>query len=391
MASTYRIHCYAKGLKELGVQVEVVSTKAVARYFGRSFLSRGQRDQIGYTILLNKGAFKCRLTSYLWAETGPYVLVAYCVLAARKFDVLWLYGMGLIPRLILIPVMRLLGKKVVLELNEYPYSTEGSKFTRIPIVQKTMRLLTLRCVFPQLDGFVVISEYLAKTVSQHAITARVLKVPILVEPARSPAWSSDFRDDSRSCNRYMFHAGSLTIQKDGILEVVQAFAKAAHRLNEFSFRLNLVLTNKTALPEVWNAITGVLVDNGLYDRIEITGYLDEEELHRYLRHASVLLINKPASFQNKYNFPTKLGDYLLSGTPVIIGAEDTELNVFLTDNENSRIVPPNNVSRIADAIVEICLDNKLANRLGASGRETALNYFDYRRNAFRIKDFLDSL
>jgi len=391
MASTYRIHCYAKGLREVGVAVKVVSPKAQMHYVGRPFLHHGQYNQIGYTVLFNKGAFKNRLTSYVWAEISPYVLVAYCILAAKKFDVLWLYGMGLIPRLILLPLLRLLGKKVVLELNEYPYSTEGSKFTRIPIVRKTMRSITLHWVLPQLNGIVAISENLIKEVSRHVRTVKILKVPILVEAARSLVLSSDSGHESQSLNHYIFHAGSLTIQKDGIIEVVQAYTIAARRLNEESLHLNLVFTNRTALPEVWKKITQILHENGLYDRLKITGYLDNAKLHHYLKGASVLLINKPANFQNRYNFPTKLGDYLLSGAPVIVGAEGIEVNNFLTDNENSRIVPPNDVARMADAIVELCLDNKLSNRIGAAGRETALNHFDYHKNAFRIKDFLNSI
>lgn len=389
MASAYRIHCYAKGLKENNVKVDVVSAKSLSKRPGKGFLFKGTNEGIPYTIVLNTDD-SGKLMKYLWMEMKHYALMAHCLFTIRKYDVLWLYGMGLFPRLILLPVLRLAGKKVVLELNEYPYSTEGNKLTQIPFVRKSLQWLTLKLVFPLMDGVIAISENLKSLVKANAPKVPVLKVPVLVDVNRSDLDSVGERTSPHS-NPYMFHAGSLSEQKDGIIKAIEAFALAAKELKTKGIKLDLVLTNKKTLPALWARIEAILQEHDLLQHLVITGYLNDSQLHHYLQHAAVLLINKPPSFQNKYNFPTKLGDYLLSGRPVIAASEGTELNQFLQDGKDSRVVPPNDAQAMATAIIDFCLDTEKARYIGEAGREAALLSFDYRRNAQRITDFLNSL
>lgn len=386
MASTYRIHCYAKGLLQEGLSIKVISTKSQIKYKGKSINYKSVYDNIPHHILLNYGNFKSRWIGYLWAELNSYLLLFYCIFNYKKFDILWLYGMGTIPRLILIPIMHGLGKKIFLEINEYPYSTEGNKFTRITTVRKTLQWLTLRQIFPKMDGIIVISENLKAVVKRYAPSTPVLKVPVLVDVSRTQPLTMGTPPHP---NPYLFHAGSLSIQKDGIIKVIEAYAKAATILKQSSIRLDLILTNKRTFQPVWHSIEKILIDYDLVEQLKITGYLSETELHGYIQQASALVINKPSTFQNKYNFPTKLGDYLLSGRPVILAAEGIEANNFLHDNINSIIVPPDDVESIKNALIYCCLNPIKADKIGKAGRQSALDYFDYRKNSLQIKNFMD--
>lgn len=385
MASAYRIHCYAKGLHEQGVPIKVVSAKTQAEYSGRRFNYKSIFDNIPFHVILNHGPFKYKFISYLWAELNSYFLLFYCIINFRRFDILWLYGMGLIPRLLLIPIMHFLGKKIIVEVNEYPYSTEGNKFTRITIIRKTLRWATLRWVIPKMDGIVVISENLKEVVNQYAPSVPVLKVPILVDVSRG--YFTSFEKSPHS-HPYLFHAGSLSVQKDGIIKVIEAYANAATILKQSSIKLDLILTNKTTLSHVWKTVEKILVDNNLLSHLKITGYLSEVELHQYMHHASTLVINKPHNFQNKYNFPTKLGDYLLSGRPVILAAEGIEANNFLCNKVNGFVVPPDDVEKIKDTLIWLFQNPLKANDIGKTGRQTALDYFDYQKNSLKIKSFI---
>jgi len=293
--------------------------------------------------------------------------------------------MGLIPRLLPIPIMHFLGKKIIVEVNEYPYSTEGNKFTRITIIRKTLRWATLRWVIPKMDGIVVISENLKEVVNQYAPSVPVLKVPILVDVSRG--YFTSFEKSPHS-HPYLFHAGSLSVQKDGIIKVIEAYAKAATLLKKSSIQLDLVLTNKKTFPKIWQSIEKILIEYNLIDRMKITGYLSETELHDYIQHASALLINKPSTFQNKYNFPTKLGDYLLSGRPVILAAEGIEANNYIYNKVNGFVVPPDDVEKIKNTLIWLFQNPLKANDIGKVGRQTAIDYFDYRKNSLQIKSFM---
>lgn len=384
MASTYRIHCYAKALQQEGVPVEVVSTLPVQQYSGKRWGYRSVYEGIPFSIVWNTGRSKHKWVNYLRAEISSYLLLWHCILKVRQYNVLWLYGMGFIPRLILLPLLHLAGKKVILELNEYPYSTEGNKYTKISALRKLLQGGTLHWVFPQLDGVVVISEKLKKVVERYGKKAKVLKVPILLDSAKYQGLGGE---TNKPLNHpYLFHAGSLSEQKDGVLAMVKAFMLAAKQLKEEGIQLHWVITNKTS--HLWDNIETLLQEAGLIGQLIVTGYLQDKELQHWLRHAAVLLINKPPSFQNQYNFPTKLGDYMLSGRPVIVAAQGMELNQYLKDGVNSFSIPPNDEKAMAGKIVELLKEPKLAESIGQKGRQTGRQTFDYRIHAKRIAAFV---
>lgn len=388
MARTYRIHCYARSVQEAGGVIEVVSSKGQKKYVGKTFNFKAQHECINYTIIWNKGKFRHIYYDYLWAQLRSYVLLFYLIVNNRKFDVVWLYGMSLIPRLILIFACRILDKKIVLELNELPYTSDGlSKVARIPAVNKVLKKMTWRWVIPKLNGIVSISENLSKKVLSFNPGIPIIKIPILINFKESR-----FNDNcNKTKERYIFHAGSLSPQKDGIVKVFEAFCIAAKKLEILGIDLKFVITNKTAHKEVWSEITELLKFNGMFEKLEVTGYLSDEDLFCYLRDADVLVINKPNTLQNKYNFPTKLGDYLLSKTPVIVAAENKELNEYIQDGLNGVVVKPNDSDAIAKAIIRLCLDSEEGERLGQKGYETAIKYFSYNNYGHTLNKFFDSL
>lgn len=356
-------------------------------YSGKQFGYRSSHEGVPFTIVWNQKRSTNNWMNYLRAEINPYLLLLHCLFTIRQYKVLWLYGMGFVPRLILLPLLHLAGKKVILELNEYPYSTEGNKYTRIPVIRKLLQRGTLRWIFPQLDGVVVISENLKKVVEQYGKKAKVLKVPILLDSAKNKEYDGNSK---RPLNYpYLFHAGSLSEQKDGILAMVKGYIIAAKQLKEDDIYLHLVITNKAS--HVWDEIEALLKEAGLKERLVVTGYLQDKELQHWMRNATVLLINKPPSFQNQYNFPTKLGDYLLSGRPVIVAAQGIELNHYLKDGENCFVVYPNDTAAMAEKIIVIMKNPEITEILGKKGKNNAKCNFDYRVYSRKIKSFIDSV
>lgn len=389
MASAYRIFCYAQGLLAQGVPVEVVSTRSLVKYSGRSFNYKSVFNGVKCTILWNARPVRWRVIEYVWAEVSSFVLLGYSLATIRRYDVLWLYGMGVFPRLLLVPFLRLFGKRLVLELNEFPYSTEGSRLTRIGPIRWVLAEVTLRLVIPLANGVVVISQNLRDVVKRYAPTVPVLKVPILLAMSDEPSEASDQVRTSPHDYPYVFHAGSLSVQKDGIISVVRAYAKAAVEIREKGGRLDFVITNNRTFPEVWAEFREILVEHDLEHQLKVTGYLSDLDMKAYLRSALLFVVNKPDSFQNKFNFPTKVGDYLLSGRPVIVASKGVELNSYLIDRVNSRVVEPDDVDGMADAILEFWADSSAARRIGECGRRLAIEKFHFRVNAPGVERFLE--
>lgn len=389
MARTYRIHCYAKSVLEAGGEILVVSTKAQKKLAGKSFFFEGLKEGVPFKILWNKGKIKNNILSYFWAQLNSYVLVFYLIFNYRKFDTVWLYGMRILPRLILTFILKILDRKVVLELNEYPYSMEGNMLTRkIPWLNKLMAMLTWKLVIPRFNGITSISQNLSKKVYSINDRIPVIEVPILIDSKNNSykSLNSNFKKE-----KYIFHAGSLNPTKDGIIKVFEAYCIAAKKLRESDIDLKFYLTNKKTQKDIWKPIEQVLESNGLMDNLKITGYLSYDDLFNYLGGAECLVINKPKNLQNKYNFPTKLGDYLLSKTPVIIGAENIEVNKFIFHNENGIVTSPDDSQAMAEAIVKLCLNRELAKQIGQRGFDTAIKHFSYSKYGETLISFFSNL
>jgi len=387
MASAYRIQCYAKALHYAGNRCTIISTRTGKKMAGKSLLHSDSYDDVDFKAILNASPFKGQILTHLWQELEAYFLLAYLLFMFKKFDTIWLYGMGFIPRVLLLLFMRLLNKKVVLELNEFPYATERTRLTKINWFNKLLQKLTVNYLLPNFNGIVAISESLFQVARKATEEKKVLKVPILVDLEKHTDHNINFCKIMPE--NYIFHAGSLSVQKDGVFNIVKAFILAHKQLESQGIKLKWVITNTAS--QVWDKIEQILKEAGLFDHLIITGYLKEDELNKWMSHSKVLIINKPDSFQNKYNFPTKAGDYLLSGRPLILASADQEINRYISDGKQGLIVAQNDSKSLADSIVRLVLNPDLAQKIGAEGRELALTSFDYRVHAERISTFFKNL
>ncbi len=381
MAATSRVKCYARALAEKGMNVSVLAPENSTD----SPQKKGTYEGIPYRILLQRKLSNKPL-NYFWAFTKSFCLAIHTLFSCKKNDVFIIYISEAIPKLILVFFLKILGKKTLIELNEYPFATEGNKLTKINWVKKILRGITFYIVFPLSDGFLVISEPLGQVVRKYVNHPKILKIPVLTEtlPVKQKKVTAQ--------ETYLFHAGSLSEQKDGIVHVFKAYAQARKYLKEkHGVDMKFYLTNKKTQAATWQKIEKVIAQYQLKDSIVITGFLSNEALKKYEQSALALVVNKPSSFQNKYNFPTKLATYLSSGNPVIIGANDLELNHFLKHKENAYVTLPNKDKAMAKAIIECYENPEQARTISENAYQTAVNHFYYRQQANPLNKFIRQL
>jgi glycosyltransferase involved in cell wall biosynthesis len=111
---------------------------------------------------------------------------------------------------------------------------------------------------------------------------------------------------------------------------------------------------------------------------------------KYLCNAAVLALARPTSLQAQYGFPTKLGEYLATGRPVVV-TDVGEIGKFLRDGENAYIVQPNNAEAFAAKLDYVLANYETAKRVGSKGKETAIVNFDCHTHGKRIVDFIRTL
>ena len=297
-----------------------------------------------------------------------------------KGDILFLY-LGRYPdhMLLFMEAARKAGAYCVRDLCELPYGT-GAETPEYVALRK--RVLDEQ--FPLLDGVVSISDTLMELAKERCSpSCKHIKVPILVD-------FEEYNLPDRSREQeipYIFHSGTLYEQKDGILGMIEAFGMAVDRIG---FPVRFVLTGSPEWSPHTDGILDLIDRYKLQDKVVFKGYLSDDELKDCLSGASLTIINKYPTQQNRYCFSTKLGEYLSAGKPVIITRVGEAVN-WLKDGESACIIEPEDTSALADAIVRAFTNPEIRETLSVKARETARDCFDFRAWGRPLKDFLDSL
>lgn len=112
-------------------------------------------------------------------------------------------------------------------------------------------------------------------------------------------------------------------------------------------------------------------------RIELHEAVPRGTLLQLYRSSRALLAPLFADDTSRARFPTKLGEYLASGRPVVTSAVG-EVPRYFVDGETAFVAPPGPPPAFAERICAALDDPARAARVGAAGRALAEREFDYR-------------
>lgn len=383
MAATNRIKCYARAIREGGVDCEVIIFKRTEVY-GRpvqNTMGKGEYEGVPYqyiggTPLRNKSLIVRKILD----KIDLWCTFKYLKTTIKKGDVLFVYNS--VDVRISIPFINIAhnnGAYCIRDLCEIPFGT-GVETKKT----KRLRILTFKKEFPLLDGIISISDALFNLARTYALpTCKHLKVPIMV----------DFNqyylpDESEKVSvPYIFHSGTLYEQKDGILGMIEAFGQVVEK-RRISARF--ICTGNVDNSFHKNEINQLIEKYHLQEKITFLGYLQDDELKKFLSKASLVIINKYRTQQNHYCFSTKLGEYLAAGKPVIITNVGEAMN-WLKNKQNAYIIEPGDTNALANTIAHVLQNQEEARMIGISGQKTCQECFDYRHWNKPLLCFFNSL
>lgn len=357
MAAGRRRLCYAKGLIAAGDTVHIAVCRKV-KEDSCALSDRGVYQGINYDFVCGrfpKQNMKCKSNALI-----DYIKsFIYALNHIKKGDIVYCYFYSLIFHLLLIIATKIKGAKIVREVCEYPF-VFGKQTAKI----KFLRWMELNFLFPLFDGFIPISHSLNDLVNHYkSKRAKSIIIPILV-------------DDIVACEdgqspydvQYIIHTGTMIEQKDGISVILRAFAKARKKINA-----KIVFTGPQANEKC--PYSNLINELGIKDSVELLGFVSKEEIDRLQCFASLSIVYKPDNTQTRNCFPTKLGEVLLSGIPVIT-TNIGDANRYLRNGENAYIIQEGDVDGLSDAIIAALSDLDISRQIGKNGQITALNNFN---------------
>ena len=275
MAATNRIKCYARAIHDGGIDCEVVvcgcteinpdrirNTVAVGTFDGVPF------RYMGGTTLDTRPKYIRLFGQYLRLKKTKHYLQENM----KKGDVLFLYLGGYAKRLErFISIAKRKGAYVVRDLCELPFGSEPES-ERV----NKKREQVYKGQFPRFDGIISISDALLNLAKEKSLSScKHIKVPIMVEYEHYGI----IEKPSAPEVPFIFHAGTLLQQKDGILGMIEAFGMAKQRLRN---PIKYILTGNVESSSHPEEIRHLIDKYQLSDSLEFVGYLNRSQIKHYL-------------------------------------------------------------------------------------------------------------
>lgn len=235
---------------------------------------------------------------------------------------------------------RLMRRKVIREINEWPLSVTWGE-------SKIKQWFEVNVLPKLFDGFICISDVLVDFCRDHGRKgAKIIKIPMTVDvkEVESIVGGSDDIGD------YVCYAGSLSEKKDGVETLRSA-------CSEFDLRILNGLPRREAL--------------------------------RTMSKARCLVLARSDSQQARAGFPTKLGEYLALGRPVVV-TKVGEIPRFLGDGRTAYLVEPGNAESLTNKLREVFADRERAEKIGLAGKEVAKSCFDWRNHKRALCEWMRS-
>jgi len=282
----------------------------------------------------------------------------------NKYDILISTTRGYFPNLCYSILACVISLKVVLTIDEYPYVERDSQ--KFP---KWFRSFYVSTFYKLFDGLVVMTNVLMNYYkSLVRDKTKLLHVPMTVEPERFQCPKLDNNE------KYIAYCGNLgSNNKDGVLILIKAF----HRImTEFlDYKLFIIGGTRSSEKHEFYKLKNCVSELGMDNRVIFTGKINRDQIPQLLCKASILALARPKSLQADGGFPTKLGEYLATGNPVVV-TKVGEIPMYLFDRQNAYLAEPDSVESFAAKLRE-AINDENSFKIGLEGKKLVSNTFNY--------------
>lgn len=259
--------------------------------------------------------------------------------------------------------------KLFCEVTEHPKFNGGSNF-----LSKRKRTEILR----SLDALFVISQKLKSLYVDLGVDEdRIHIVNMFVDSTRFEGLTN------MSKEKYIAYCGAVSYDKDGVNILVEAFSKF-HRTHQ-DYRLYII--GKGIDHNVINKLKWLAQKEEVEDAVVFTGSIPPSEMPQMLYDASILALSRPDNLQAQNGFPTKLGEYLATGKPVVVTGVG-EIPLFIKDGVNGYLSEPNSDS-FADKLSYVADHYSEALNVGCEGKKLSQEAFNYRTQCNVVRNVMN--
>ena len=185
--------------------------------------------------------------------------------------------------------------------------------------------------------------------------------------------------------KYIAYCGTICKHKDGVDDLIKAFEVVHQKHPEYKLYL---IGAFEALYGDEEYLRNMVKEKGLNDVIVFTGRVKPTDIPGLLANASILALARPVNPQTQYGFPTKLGEYLCTGNPIVL-TEVGEIGMYMKDHINCIFAKPDNHIDFAEKLLWTIENYDEAKNLGEAGRSLVDSDFSILAQTKKAIDFME--
>lgn len=368
MAATNRILSYSKGLTESGNDVTVLTTN-----FGAKKRSYENYNTIHCKTFRKKKSIN--LINKICLPLAVIKMVFFLFRNKHHFNIVLLVSNSAVLIVLTYLVCKISKLKFIQEKSEFPFVLNKKSF-----FGKIYAKLYVNFIYKLFDGMIImtnpLNDYFKNKTSK---LCKKIVVPMTVEPERFSIESKPQINEE-----YIAYCGYMGGNKDGLINLITSFGFIQEKYPS----LKLLLIGYANEDEMYNLKQYVL--NAKISNVVFWGNVERDKIPELLCNAKILALARPSSLQSSGGFPTKLGEYLSTGKPVVVTSVG-EIPIYLKDNENAFLVAPDDNQAFARKIEFIIENYEFALEVAKKGKRLTEDIFNYKVQSERIHNYLIEL
>lgn len=378
MAPTARIMAYCKGLKSHGAEVDILSIRPQK---GKSLPPlHGECDGGNYYHFCYPPFVKIPLIrSVFWRLRNSFCLwsALYFVTKSHKkrpYDAFILSFDAPSTFSCVVPVLnRLKGSQIIAIADEYPIPIRKYLKKEVP----AWKLWWYKLVYRGIDARILMTEKLQHFYDDKIGIKPTLLLSTIVDTDRFTDAPPKYSE-----REYLCYMGNMELSKDNVDNIIKAFALIKDEYPNLDLHMYGSPNNTDR-----KILTSLIEELKLSDRAIIKGRINYGEVPGVLLGSKVLVASQPDTKRAEGGFPTKMGEYFMTGKPCLF-TDVGEISQYLKDGENGFIVAPENPALYAQKLRYILNNYDEALKTAQNAIGFVLANYSYQSAGEQISDFI---
>lgn len=378
MAPTTRIIAYGSGLVQNGVEVEVIINTVFLDK--RVKKTEGMVMGIKYSIpfYYNPKYFYKKSYRILYAN---WLLIYYCIntiiVSHRKknYDYVLFSFDTPIYMIIYGFLLKCFGIKVVFIGDEFPEEIRQLK-DKVPPLQ----IFLFKIAYIFVRARILMTKTLQTYYDTHICYKPTYILPSVIDTSRFELVTK--KPVERD---YLCYMGNLMLDKDNVDNIICAFALLKDKHKDVDLHLYGLPNEKDRA-----ILSNIIKEKNLTDRVFLMGRASYGTVPQILSNAKILVTSQPITKRAQGGFPTKMCEYMMSGSPTLL-TEVGEIKNYVMENVNIYMVEPCNSEKYAEKLEYILTNYDKALEVASLAKKYVINTFGSKQATIGLINFLELL